>query len=134
MPSIWTTKVDPATRLVGLPVIIEGPLGRCENTVMALDTGSPYTILSKDLASSLGLTEDRSEGLSRLLAPTGPQLGYKIRARTLTVMGQTLTDFRIRCHDLEAGLEVDGVIGLDVIRQGDLLLSLPRGRVEFRWV
>jgi hypothetical protein len=119
---------------VGLPVIIEGPSGRSENTLLALDTGSPYTILSKTLAKSLGLTEDRKEGPSHLLAPTGPQIGYKIRARSLTVMGQTLEDFRIRCHDLEKELEVDGVIGLDVIRRGDLLVSLPRGRVEFRWV
>lgn len=133
MPSIWTTRVDPRTRLVAVPVTIEGPLGRSQITRLALDTGSPYTILNTALARTLDLDENRSEGPSNLLAPTGPQDGYKVRAKSVEVMGRSLLDVRIRCHVLEEGLEIDGVIGLDVIRQGDLLVSLPRGRVEFRW-
>jgi hypothetical protein len=48
-------------------------------------------------------------------------------------MGRTLAHFPIRCHELEPGLEVDGVIGLDIIRHGALLVDLPKGRVRFEW-
>jgi hypothetical protein len=110
-----------------------GPLGREQTARLALDTGSPFSILDAGLAQLLDLTADRAEGPSNLVGPTGPQVGYRIRATRVTVMGRVLPDFRIRCHDLEEGLEVDGVIGLDVIRRGELLLNLPQGRLEFRW-
>jgi hypothetical protein len=133
MPSTWTTKVDPKAKLVALIVTIEGPLGRRLDRRLVLDTGSPYTILDVDLANRLDLTANRAGGPSRLWSPTGPQDGYRIRAQSVAVMGRVLRDLTIRCHELEPGLEVDGIVGLDILRQGALHLDLPRGHLEFQW-
>ena len=73
-------------------------------------------------------------GPSKLLGPKGPETGYKILASFITVMGKTLPDFEIHCHTLAQDLEVDGVIGLDILRMGAITIDLPGGQTTFRWV
>jgi predicted aspartyl protease len=110
-----------------------GPLGDNRPLWLIVDTGTPVTILSAPWATELGLTKDRSVGKSRLMGPTGPQDGYRVIADRFQVMGRLLKNFEIHCHDLEPRLNVLGVLGLDVLRQGDLHLNLPEGLVEFEW-
>ncbi|MBI3891208.1 MAG: hypothetical protein HY303_06720 [Candidatus Wallbacteria bacterium] len=48
-------------------------------------------------------------------------------------MGRTLDNVEVHCHDLEPQLKVRGVIGIDILRQGELRLNLPRGLVQLEW-
>jgi hypothetical protein len=48
-------------------------------------------------------------------------------------MGRVLCNFEVHCHDLEPRLNVLGVLGLDVLRRGELRLNLPKGLVQFEW-
>ncbi|MBI4861155.1 MAG: retroviral-like aspartic protease family protein [Candidatus Riflebacteria bacterium] len=113
--------------------MVEGPGGRAIQACFVLDPGTPVTILDARLAPSIDLGEDRSEGPSRLWGPTGPDDGYKVRVKQLAVMGHGLDDQEIRCHHLWSEAGIDGLLGLDVLRRGKLVLDLPWGLVEFTW-
>ena len=132
MPKIWTLRLDPGARAVHVPVVITGPTGRSAKAEFVLDTGTPVTIVGERLAALLDLGKDRSEGDSKLWGPTGPDLGYRVRTASLTLMGETFTDRQVRAHHLWADAGVDGLIGLDIIRMGRLTLDLPWGVFEFR--
>lgn len=130
---MWTRKASPDAKEVDVRVILRGPLGAETSAMLTLDTGSPFSILNVELANKIDLTEDRSDGPSRLWGPTGADDGYRIWAAAITTMGKTIRDFPIRCHHIAPGANVDGVIGLDIIRRGRLIFDLPDGYVEFSW-
>jgi hypothetical protein len=132
MGKIWKTRIDPDAQLVDTKVFVTGPTARTMKARFALDIGTPVTILDERLARAVELGPDRSEGPSRLWGPTGPDEGYKVRAR-LWVMDVELDDHQVRCHHLWPGAGIDGLIGLDILRRGFLGMNLPWGLVEFRW-
>jgi len=39
----------------------------------------------------------------------------------------------VRVHDLAEGMEVDGVIGMDVLGRGRLVLDTPKRTIESQW-
>lgn len=131
--SMWIRKASPQAKEVDVRVIVQGPTGVETSAMLTLDTGSPFSILNVELARTIDLTEDRADGPSRLWGPTGADDGYRIHAAAMTLMGKSLRDFPIRCHHIAPGAKVDGVIGLDIIRQGRLVFDLPDGFVEFTW-
>lgn len=133
MAKTWKRRVNPDARLVDVPIELEGPSGRTTQARFVLDPGTPVTIFDARLAPSIDLGDDRSEGPSKLWSATGPDDGYKVRVKRLSVMGYTLTDQLIRCHHLWREAGIDGLVGLDVIRRGKLVLDLPWGLVEFTW-
>lgn len=133
MPKTWKRRVHPDAPLVDVPVDIEGPTGRISQAHFVLDPGTPVTIFDARLAPAIDLGEDRAEGPSELWTPTGPDDGYKVTAKRLTVMGRDVAGLLIRCHHLRPEAGIDGLLGLDVIRKGRLILDLPWGPVEFTW-
>ncbi|MBI4862200.1 MAG: retropepsin-like domain-containing protein [Candidatus Riflebacteria bacterium] len=119
-----------------LPTIraaVRGPLGRVKLTRVVVDSGSSMTIMDSGFAASIDLTADRACGDSRIRGPTGPSLGYRIIAPTIGVLGRILADHEIRVHDLTEDMEIDGVIGMDVLGRGKLILDTPEHTVEFHW-
>jgi hypothetical protein len=49
------------------------------------------------------------------------------------VLGRILPDHEVRVHDLAGDLEIDGVVGMDVLGRGRLVLDTPEQLLEFRW-
>ena len=45
----------------------------------------------------------------------------------------SLSGFLVHCHDLNPRLEVDGTLGLDILRLGELRVKLPEDCVRFDW-
>src|SRR5437868_4331 len=119
MRKTWTTRIDPAAKLVDIPVTLRDADGRVRDATFILDCGTQITIIDRKLAASIGLTVDRSEGPSRLVGPTGPDIGYKARIPGFEVMGGGVSDMLVRCHSLYSNAGVDGLVGLDIIRQGE---------------
>jgi hypothetical protein len=134
MSRTWKTAVRPDSEFIDVPVTVQGPDGQVETAWLVLDTGSPVTILRTAVAKDVGLTEALSVGRSHLLGPTGPDDGYRVSAPGFTVLGRTLRGFILSCHEIDPGLDVDGVVGLDVLRHGRLVLEMPAGRVTFAWL
>ena len=116
-----------------IAVAIRGPLGRKGRGRLVVDSGSSMTILDTGFAASIDLTADRASGRSRIRGPTGPDLGYRIVAPAVGVLGRILPSIEVRVHDLAEGLEIDGVIGMDILAGGKLVLDTPEHSVEFHW-
>ena len=133
MSSIWKTRIQLEDELPTVAVAVRGPLGRTGRGRLIVDSGSSMTILDSGFAASLDLTADRGLGRSRIRGPTGPDLGYRILAPTMGMLGRILVDFEVRVHDLDERLEIDGVIGMDVISRGRLILDTPEHLLEFHW-
>lgn len=113
--------------------VIRGPLGRVKATRLVVDSGSSMTILDSAFAASVDLTADRASGRSRIRGPTGPDTGFRINAPGLGVLGRIIANHEVRVHDLSEGMEVDGVLGMDVLAHGRLILDTPEHLLEFHW-
>lgn len=133
MPSIWTTRIELRDELPTVHVAVRGPLGRLKVTRLVVDSGSSITILDSAFAASVDLTADRASGRSGIRGPTGPDTGFRIIAPTLGLLGRILAEHEVRVHDLSEGMEVDGVIGMDVLGRGKLILDTPERTLEFHW-
>lgn len=95
---------NPIGRWISIPVSIAGAPDR----LLVLDPGSPVSAISPE-------TRD---DLSRLhLLPPASDLRYEHRLADLVVQEQPLPDFDVRVLRKLSRLGVDGLIGLDFLRQ-----------------
>lgn len=133
MRTTWKISVSPQAKFIIALTHIVGPHGRETETRLIIDTGTPVTIIRSDLAALVDLTAGPDARDSRLSGPSGPQDGYARQAKSFRTMNGAIENFWVHCHDLDDDLKVDGVIGLDVIRRGDLHVCLPSGLVTFEW-
>ena len=49
------------------------------------------------------------------------------------ILGRILADHEVRVHDIAGDLEIDGVVGMDILGQGRLILDSPEQWLEFHW-
>ncbi len=133
MLKTWTIPVPSRAKLIDVPVLIVGPMCLEREAWLVLDTGSPVSIISTDLAELVGLDRDQSVGESRLIGPGGREEGYRVRPKEFKVMGGVIQNHELRVHDVDPALDVDGVIGLDLIGLGELRVNIPRGFASFYW-
>jgi predicted aspartyl protease len=114
-------------------IIVQASIGDLRNLNFALDTGSTYTVLSKDLGRKLGL-----KGETVKVSAFGREV--KMKKAFLKVLALSQVEFEhieARLFNMPRvdGLRLDGLIGLDVLKRttvtldfekGELLLGQPR--------
>jgi len=130
----WKLDVEGTERWVVVPLRLRGRMGREFLAMVAIDTATPVTIIRTSIAQDIDLMADHPDAeLSHLTGPTGADDGYSVPASLVHVFGHHFQDFRVHCHDIDESLEVDGVVGMDVIRQGRLIMDMPERIVEIYW-
>jgi hypothetical protein len=113
-------------------IVVKATIGTIRNVNMILDTGTNPSIISKELASQLKISE-RSESLETLngtiqvksLILPDIQLG-SFHAASLRVLVQ---DFATMESNL--GMPIGGVVGLDILSAGPLTINYERKCVTF---
>ena len=77
------------------------------------------------LYASCRLTARRFSSISGLIFVP------KITIKKLTALGKSKGDFLIIAHDLPPTASVDGVLGLDFLRENVLTIDFVKGEIEF---
>lgn len=119
--------------LIWVEVTLERAAGGLLRDCFVLDTGTPNTILSLELAEHLGYPESRGSGVALFDTPDGPVLGYTARIAALRALGRSQLDYLVGVKVFHERLHVPGILGLDFFADADLLLSFRSRSILLTW-
>jgi len=123
---------DPAASAIVVDLLLESADGASFLLVsVVLDTGASFTIVAADVLAQLGY-DPANPQLKRQRIVTGSGIEYApcIPVRSATAIGQKVTHLEVLCHDLPAESRVDGLLGLNFLRNFKLTIRPRRGIIE----
>lgn len=114
--------------LIEVVAVIEGPAGRVEFRV-ALDTGATHTCLSARRLRLAGC--DPGAATSGLEVTTGSGIERMpiVLAPRFSVFDQCRNDFPVLAHEFPPSAGVEGVVGLDFLRDAVVTLDFRAGLI-----
>ncbi len=98
---------------------------------VVLDTGASFTIVATDVLVQLGY--DPANPLlerQRMVAGSGIEYAPRISVRSVTAVGQKVSNLEVLCHDLPTEGGVDGLLGLNFLKHFRLTIRPRKGLIE----
>lgn len=99
---------------------------------LALDTGASSTSVRTGVLVSIGY--DPAAALERVQVTTasGVEFVSRLSVHKLEALGQSRTHFAVLCHTLPPSASVDGVLGLNFLREHRLVIDFRTGLIDLR--
>jgi len=97
---------------------------------LALDTGASATIISAKKLIEIGYDLNNPEDEIYITTGSGLIFVPKITIEKLTALGKVKNNFQIIAHDFPPTSTVDGVLGLDFLRENMLTIDFVKGEIE----
>ena len=99
---------------------------------MALDTGTTLTVIPPEAAMNIGVNPTRSRQTTEMMTGSGIIICPIVRIPKFSCLGLTLRKFEVVCHDLPAKSPVEGLLGLNFLKNAKVLLDFRKHTVEVR--
>jgi predicted aspartyl protease len=96
-----------------------------------VDTGSASTLLTADLAAHIGIVPEPSDRLRTLRGVGGRELVFARRVQRFAVGHRGLDDFEIEIGGMDYGFAINGILGMDFLRQTAAVLNLNALTLEY---
>jgi predicted aspartyl protease len=109
-----------------VPARLWGPRGEV-SIRLALDTGATTTLLNWDIAVIAGYDPARVVERTQITTGSGVEFCPVLRVRSLEALGRRRKRFHVLCHTLPPSARVDGLLGLDFLRNCDLRVNFRTG-------
>ena len=120
---------NPTKGLVVVAVDVHGPQGSGV-AHLAVDTGATETTISRDVLQAVGIdATQRNMGSVRVVTGSGIISVPLVKLDGLDALSQQRADFVVQAHNLPPSLPIDGVLGLDFLRVGRLVVDFRTGFV-----
>jgi hypothetical protein len=97
-----------------------------------LDTGATYSMLSYIFLRAIGYEPDSTGDRTEIITASRSETIPVIRVQHFRALGKDCRNFPVLCHNLPAGLHVDGLLGLDFVRRHRLGLDFISGFISLR--
>ncbi len=97
---------------------------------MALDTGATQTVIKPLALKDVVDFRERVEGGFNVETANGEVVAFGLRLPALFALRLMREEFTVIVHDIGSSLPIDGVIGLDFLRERELRINLARGEIE----
>ena len=97
---------------------------------LALDTGASGTIISAKKLREVGYNLENPEDEIYITTGSGLIFVPQITIEKLTALGEEKVDFVVIAHDFPPTSSVDGVLGLDFLRENVLTINFKEGFIE----
>lgn len=120
-----TLSFDPTAGLIVVPVRLTGPAGDCV-AHLALDTGATRTLVNWSVAVLLGFDPAAAEERFQIVTGSGVEYSPQVTVDSIEALDVRLERFNVLCHTLPPGTTVDGVLGLDFLRDGRLIIDMAK--------
>ena len=119
---------DPRQGLIIVPADLWGPAGSAVLR-LALDTGATGTVINVAMLVAVGY--DPALAPDRVQVTTGSSVEFvpRVLLDKIRALEQERTDFPVLGHTLPSSAGVDGLLGLDFLRDQQLTLDFRTGRV-----
>lgn len=91
-----------------------------------VDTGSGGTIVSTDLAESIGIIAEENDMIYRISGVGGSEFVYSKIVDSIKIGDMVVNDFSLEIGAMNYGFDLDGIIGLDFLQQVRAIINLDK--------
>ncbi|MGM9968230.1 MAG: retropepsin-like aspartic protease [Rummeliibacillus sp.] len=121
--------IEDGLLLTDLKVIFRGK-SLSLNRVL-VDTGSGGTIISTDLAQSIDLIPEVDDTIYRISGVGGSEFVFSKRVDTIKIGEAEATDFPLEIGAMNYDFDLDGIVGLDLLKEMKANINLEKLTIEF---
>ncbi|WP_051302557.1 retropepsin-like aspartic protease [Salibacterium aidingense] len=89
-----------------------------------IDTGSGSTVVSTDLAESIGIVAEQNDMIYRISGVGGSEFVYSKTVDLVKIGSMQTEDFAIEIGAMNYGFDLDGIIGLDLLQQLKAVINI----------
>jgi len=97
---------------------------------LLIDTGASQTIISWETLLSLGLDPTLSAIRKSVTTANGLVSMPQVEIEELNVLGQSVMSLQVLAHTIPLGSQVNGVLGMDFLRQFEFRLNFKQSVIE----
>ena len=116
-------------RYVLVRVTVAGPLGQ-RTFRFALDTGATLTVVDPRALARVGYRDEAQGGLVNVATAGGMVAVRSVQVDSVACLGSSRQRFAILTHQLPDEAKVDGLLGLDFLRNHRLTIDFRAGTIE----
>ena len=120
---------DSKGSLVLVDAVLWGPNGKA-TLKMALDTGSTSTLVNAGPLVFLGYDPSRSTDAVQLATGSAVESVPAVIIDRIDALDQSRHNLRVVCHTLPLSTRIDGLLGLDFLRDYCLRIDFPRAEIS----
>ncbi len=96
-----------------------------------VDTGSGGTIISTDLAESIGIIAEENDMIYRISGVGGSEFVFSKTVDSIKIGQAEIRDFPLEVGAMNYGFDLDGIIGLDFLQQIKAIINIDKLTIEF---
>lgn len=89
-----------------------------------VDTGSGSTVISTDLAESIGIVAEENDMIYRISGVGGSEFVYSKTVDLVKVGEMQTADFALEIGAMNYGFDLDGIIGLDLLQRLKAIINI----------
>lgn len=91
-----------------------------------VDTGSGSTIVSTDLAESIGIIAEEHDTIYRISGVGGSEFVFSKKVDTIKIANAETRVFPLEVGAMNHGFDLDGIIGLDFLQQIRAIINIDK--------
>lgn len=96
-----------------------------------VDTGSGSTIVSTDLAESIGIVAEENVMIYRISGVGGSEFVYSKKVDSIKIGNKEAHDFSLEIGAINCGFDLDGIIGLDLLQEIKAIINIDKLTLEY---
>jgi len=96
-----------------------------------VDTGSGSTIISTDLAESIGIIAEENDMIYRISGVGGSEFVFSKRVDSIKIGEIEVGNFPLEVGAMNYGFDLNGIIGLDFLQQIKAIINIDKLTLEF---
>ena len=97
---------------------------------LALDTGATASMVNVGPLAAVGYDPSLVSGRVQVTTGSGVEYVPRIKVRCFKALGRKVRSFPILSHTLPPSAGVDGLLGLDFLRNRTLMIDFQRGKLS----
>lgn len=129
MPQPLTYAFNGHNGLVIVYANLFGPAGEIQ-VRLAVDTGADTTAINSIRLTSIGYELASLPKTTRLLTANGSVMASRLRIDKIKCLGHERASFSVIAHDVSSNSQIDGVLGLDFLREHTLNIDFRNGEIR----
>ncbi|GAB3060119.1 hypothetical protein GCM10027286_24730 [Virgibacillus ainsalahensis] len=89
-----------------------------------VDTESGSTVISTDLAETIGIVAEENDMIYRISGVGGSEFVYSKTVDLVKIGEMQTTEFALEIGAMNYGFDLDGIIGLDLLQQLKVIINI----------
>lgn len=114
--------IEDGLLLTDMEVTFKGHLLYLQRVLV--DTGSGSTVVSTDLAESIGIVAEENDMIYRISGVGGSEFVYSKTVDSVKVGEMETEGFTLEIGAMNYGFDLDGIIGLDLLQQLKAIINI----------